>query len=137
VPGEADAQVALSHTGRRRVLERARVRLGPWRRALGEPPAQEVAEAAGGLAAGVEEALAVEVVAWRTAVVEAALLGLCARGGADEREGSDQMDDLSARQHCLLQRECEGDGSLRLDWSLNNHKEEIGVLRPWICLIMH
>jgi hypothetical protein len=37
---------------------------------------------------------------------------------------------LSARQQYLLQRECEDDGSLRLGWSLNNHKEEIGILNP-------
>ncbi len=95
MPDEADAQVASSDACRRRVLERARIDLGPRHRAFGELPAQEVTETSGWLASGVEEALTVEVIAQWTAVIEATLVGACARS-AKKRKRSEQLYEPSA-----------------------------------------
>jgi hypothetical protein len=93
---QTDAQVARRRTRRRRVLEWAWVCFGPGGIALGEPPAQELAEAPGWGSARVEEALSVEVIAWRAVVVKPTLRGVSARRGAQKWQRSDQFCELSA-----------------------------------------
>ena len=61
-----------------------------------EAPAQELTEAPGRGSARIEEALPVEVIAWRAVVIEPAFRGAGARRGAEQRQRSDQFCEPSA-----------------------------------------